>query len=182
MADEASRPIGRLSHIFSRERIEYGALLAEIVAALAIVISLVFVGLQIRGSNQIATVGEWNATLEQSSSFRRSIYQDEDTASILIAGLFEPEILDREEALRFKYLFDEMFYLTFMGWVRGQNGFSEPDRWQQGMGQDLVRWICTPGGSSQALANRGPLTEEFFADLEDLAPSVDLFEGSQCSF
>ena len=50
--------------IFHRSNLEYWALVAEIVSGVAVMVSLIFVGLQLRDANRVAARAEANSTQE----------------------------------------------------------------------------------------------------------------------
>ena len=58
---------------FHHVRMEYWSYAAQIVSAFAVIISLIFVGIQLRDGNRVAIRNESNATQEQWSAFRASI-------------------------------------------------------------------------------------------------------------
>lgn len=177
MSDEVAKPAKPLTQIFHRERVEYWALVAEIVAAFAVVLSLVFVGLQVRASNFISAREELNSSLEQSSSVRRSIYQDRSTALLFVSGMAAPQDLDRADRLRFKYLMDEQSWSIFALWIRHQE--SEPDYPLSAL-NDLAGFMCTPGGLAYWNNARHELDPNYAAAVEEIAVALTLADGAPC--
>ncbi|MDZ4271123.1 MAG: hypothetical protein U0995_09190 [Erythrobacter sp.] len=132
--------------IFHRDRAEYWAFIAQIVSAVAVVLSLVFVGIQLRDGNRVALRNESNATMAQWSSFRTSIYGDRDTAQLFAVGMNGEDALGPADQLRFLYLMREHAWATFQIWDRNQNGLLTTIQFRNGAAPDFLRVICTPGG------------------------------------
>lgn len=154
--------------IFDRSRVEYWALLAEIISAIAVVVSLVFVGMQLRDANTVTLRTEANSTQEQWTAFNSSIYGSADTAAILQAAITGSRPLDEVEQLRFAYLLREQGWLTYQGWERVRTGLRPPASFYEGAGPDLVRVICTPGGRVAWPQIRIEFPADYVAELDRL--------------
>jgi hypothetical protein len=166
MADE---PASAKPPIFHRARLEYWALVAQLVSALAVIVSLVFVGLQLSDANRVSVRVEANSTQEQWSAFNASIYGSRETADILRAALSGSRPLDPVEQVRFAYLLREQGWLTYQGWERVRAGLRPPSSFYQGAGVDLVRIICTPGGRVAWNEVRSEFPTGYVADLDVLS-------------
>ena len=70
----------------SFEQISY---LAQIVASVGVVVSLIFVGLQIRQNTAALERNEHNSTMEQWTVIRMAIAKNRDIAELMTAGLHE---------------------------------------------------------------------------------------------
>ncbi len=152
--------------IFDRDRAEYWAFIAQVVSAVALVLSLVFVGIQLREGNRVAIRNESNATMAQWSSFRNSIYQDRDTARLFAAGMKGEPALDPVDQLRFAYLMREHAWATFHIWDRERNGLVRAGSFYGGAAPDFLRVICTPGGAMAWAQIKGELPPDYVEDLD----------------
>lgn len=155
--------------IFHRDRMEYWAFVGQIVSALAVVCSLVFVGLQLYDSNKVAARSEANDTQAQWSSFRASIYSSHDTAEMFRAGMEGSRALDPADQLRFDYLMREHAWATYQVWQRVRDGLMPREHYEQGQGLDFVRVICTKGGAIVWARIRVELAKPYVADTDRLA-------------
>ena len=63
------------------------AYLAQIVASIGVVVSLIFVGLQIRQNTRALERAEHNSTMGQLTVIRQAIAQNRDIAELMTAGL-----------------------------------------------------------------------------------------------
>lgn len=154
-----------------RTRIEYMALIAEIVSAIAVVISLVFVGFQLRSGNTVMLRNEANATMEQWTNFRSSIYADRETAMMFQEGMDATPPLDPADRLRFLYVMREHAWATFQIWDRARLGLVPIANFEQGAAPDFLRVICTQGGAIAWAEIRRELPPAYVADMERIAMS-----------
>lgn len=163
-------PPARPPSMLHRARLEDWALIAQIVSAVAVVISLVFVGIQLNDANRVAARAEANSTQEQWTAFNASIYSDRDTARVFHAAVTGAP-LDAVDRLRFAYLLREQGWLTYQGWERVRAGLRPRASFYEGSGVDLVRIICTPGGRATWVEVRREFPPAYVKELEALMPS-----------
>lgn len=143
--DEVAQQL-RSQPTFHRDRAEYWAFVAQVISAAALVLSLAFVGIQLLDGNRVALRNESNATMEQWSNFRASIYGDRETAQLFQAGMLGDEALDPVDQFRFLYLLREHAWATFQIWDRTSTGLLTKTQFTSGAAIDFLRVICTPGG------------------------------------
>ncbi|WP_252258208.1 hypothetical protein [Erythrobacter aurantius] len=175
---EVDRP---RTKFFSRERIEYWSLIAEIVAAAAVVVSLVFVGVQLRSANVIAVRDEANATMLQWSNIRRSIYSDETVAEIFNRGLADPASLDETERVRFDNLMTEYSWGTWHIWDRIAAGLIPESHWEKGAGSHFLLVLCTPGGRESWQEISVTMPPGFADAMNDLSQRHAGPDGESCN-
>lgn len=159
------------ARFFHRDRVEYWAFIAQIVSALAVIVSLIFVGLQLRAGNDVAIRSEANDTQQQWTALRSSIYGNRDTARVLVTGMAGTPKLDPADALRFDYLLREHAWATYQLWNRARNGLTPGTSFDTGPGPDFLRILCTPGGRPAWAQIRQELPARYVRDLERLAIS-----------
>ena len=159
----------RSPRFFHRARMEYWAFVAQIVSALAVIVSLVFVGLQLRDGNLVAIRSEANATQQQWSSFRGSIYGSRETASVFSRGMAGTPPLDAVDLLRFDYMMREHAWATYQTWDRTQQALRPTSPFATGAAPDFLRVICTPGGRVTWMQVRHEFPAKYVADLDRLA-------------
>jgi hypothetical protein len=162
-------PTAARQPIFHRDRMEYWAFVGQIVSALAVVCSLVFVGLQLYESNKVAARSEANDTQAQWAALRASIYSSHDTAAMFRAGMDGAQPLDPADQLRFDYLMREQAWATYQVWQRVRDGLLAADHYEQGQGRDFVRVICTKGGALVWARIKVELARPYVADTDRLA-------------
>ena len=95
--------------------------IADLIAAIAVVLSLLYLAAQIRHNtreldeqNRSYRVGSLNEVASNFSDLRGSIIDDQALASLWVRGRDDLQSLDRVERLRFDYLAVQMFWCWAM--------------------------------------------------------------------
>lgn len=128
--------------------LEQFAYLAQIVASVAVVFSLTFVGLQIRQSTAALQRNEHNSTMEQWTVIRMAIAKHRDIAELMTAGLDGDRPLDAADELRLEQMLQENAWAAFHIWDRTRRGVF-PEGTFELTGGALLRIILkTPRGEA----------------------------------
>src|SRR5215467_7592209 len=114
----------------SFEQISY---LAQIVASIGVIVSLIFVGLQIKQNTRALQRDEHNSTMEQWTVIRQAIAQNRDIAELMTAGFRGECALDAADQLRLEQMLQENAWAAFHIWDRTQRGF-----FRRGLSKPLV--------------------------------------------
>ena len=153
---------------------------SQVVMAGAIIVSLLFVWHELQENTKVALRNESNATMQQWSSFRQSIYQDAETADIFVRGMTEAKLADPVEQLRFDYLLREHGWATFQIWDRVNIGLLPDFQFEQGAGPDFLKVLCTPGGAGAWRRFRSEFPGPYAQDLERLALGFEKQHRTRC--
>ena len=94
--------------------------ISQLVAAVGITLSLVFVGLQVRQNTAALQLNEHNSTMTQWSVIRMAIARDRDLAELMTAGLHGERALDAANQLRLEQMLAEYAWASFHIWDRTQ--------------------------------------------------------------
>src|SRR5437773_8850968 len=94
--------------------------LAQIVASIGVIVSLIFVGLQIRHNTGALQRNEHNATMAQWTVIRMAIAKDRDIAELMTGGLHGERSLDAANQLRLEQMLAEYAWASFHIWDRTQ--------------------------------------------------------------
>jgi hypothetical protein len=129
----------------SFEQISY---LAQIVASVGVVVSLIFVGLQIRQNTGALQRNEHNSTMEQWTVLRQAIAQNRDIAELMTSGLSGERALDAADELRLEQMLQEYAWASFHIWDRTQRGVFPKGTFEATAGAFLGTLLRTPGGES----------------------------------
>lgn len=127
----------------SFEQISY---LAQIVASVGVVVSLIFVGLQIRQNTGALQRNEHNSTMEQWTVLRQAIAQNRDIAELMTSGLTGERALDAADQLRLEQMLQEYAWASFHIWDRTQRGVFQKGTFEATAGAFLGTLLRTPGG------------------------------------
>jgi hypothetical protein len=82
--------------------------IGEIIGALAVFITLVYLALQIRQNTKAVQSSALDSTVSASSIARQSIYENDEVARVYLKGLATPEELDDLGRLKFRLLFHNL--------------------------------------------------------------------------
>jgi hypothetical protein len=129
----------------SFEQISY---LAQIVASIGVVVSLIFVGLQIRQNTGALQRNEHNSTMAQWTVIRMAIAKHRDIAELMTTGLHGERALDAADQLRLEQMLQENAWASFHIWERTQRGIFPKGTFEATAGALLGTLLRTPGGES----------------------------------
>src|SRR3954468_5709279 len=126
----------------SFEQISY---LAQIVASVGVVASLIFVALQIKQNTAALQRNEHNSTMEQWTVIRMAIAKHRDIAELMTAGLQGESTLDAADQLRLEQMLQENAWAAFHIWDRTQRGIFPKGTFEATGGALLNTLLRTPG-------------------------------------
>lgn len=129
----------------SFEQISY---LAQIVASIGVIVSLIFVGLQIRQNTGALQRNEHNSTMEQWTVIRMAIAKHRDIAELMTAGLHGERALDAADQLRLEQMLQENFWAAFHIWERTQRGIFPKGTFELAVGPHLSGLLKTVRGEA----------------------------------
>jgi len=96
--------------------------LAQIVASVGVIVSLGFIGVQIRANTAALQRSEHNSTMAQWTVIRMAIARNRDIAVLMTAGLQGEIALDATDQLRLEQFLSENAWAAFHIWDRTQRG------------------------------------------------------------
>ena len=133
----------------SFEQLSY---LAQMVASVGVIVSLIFVGLQIRQNTGALQRNEHNSTMAQWTVIRMAIAKHRDIAELMTAGLRGEGALDTADQLRLEQMLQENAWASFHIWERTQRGIFPKGTFKLTAGpllSGLLRTVrAEPGGAS----------------------------------
>jgi hypothetical protein len=147
--------------------------ISEMIGALAVVVSLVYLAFQIRQntkqleqSERTSIAASVTASATTYRENRQYIYTNPEVAEMYLKGLADPESLDEVERYRFRLLLSnfadanwDMYAQTVV------TGFS-PETWEMQGRKVVGRVFGTPGGSWFWKNHCGEYPEEFRAEVD----------------
>lgn len=129
----------------SFEQLSY---LAQMVASVGVIVSLIFVGLQIRQNTGALQRNEHNSTMEQWTVIRMAIAQNRDIAELMTAGLHGERVLDAADQLRLENVLSENVWASFHIWERTQRGIFPKGTFELTTGPHLCGLLRTERGGA----------------------------------
>lgn len=160
----------------SLEQLSY---LAQIVGSVGVIVSLVFVGLQIRANTAALQRNEHNSTMEQWTVIRMAIAKNRDIARLMTAGLHGEGDLDAADQLRLEQFLSEQAWAAFHIWDRTQRGIFAKGTFELTGGALLCSVLRTMrGGAWWRSAKHTGFIPQFVADVDAmLAKDIDVSVG-----
>jgi len=122
--------------------------LAQIVASIGVIVSLIFVGLQIRHNTGALQRNEHNATMAQWTVIRMAIAKDRDIAELMTAGLHGERSMDAADQLRLEQMLAEHAWASFHIWDRTQRGVFPKGTFEATAGAMICDLLRTPRGEA----------------------------------
>src|SRR5947209_1682497 len=148
----------------SFEQLSY---LAQIVASVGVIVSLIFVGLQIKHNTGALQRNEHNSTMAQWTVIRQAIATNRDIAELMTGGLRGESALDAADQLRLEQMLQEYAWASFHIWDRTQRGVFPKGTFEATAGVMLCDLLRTArGGAWWASAKNKGFIPAFVADVD----------------
>lgn len=122
--------------------------LAQIIASVGVVLSLLFVGLQIKQNTGALQRNEHNSTMAQWTVIRMAIAKNRDIAELMTAGLHGENGIDAADQLRLENMLQELTWASFHIWDRTQRGIFPKGTFELTAGAYLSALLRTVRGEA----------------------------------
>ena len=143
--------------------------LSQIVASVAVVGSLIFVGYQIKENTLALQRNEHNSTMEQWTVIRQAIVTHRDVAELMSVGLSGERRLDTVDSLRLDQMLQEVGWAAFHIWDRTQRGIFPKGTFEATGGSMFAVLLRTPRGGEWWRGDRSiGFLPAFRADVDAL--------------
>lgn len=150
----------------SLEQLSY---LAQIVGSVGVVVSLLFVGSQIKHNTRALERNEHNSTMAQWTVIRQAIATDRDIAELMTAGLSGERKLDAADQLRLGHMLQECVWASFHIWDRTQRGVFPKGTFEATAGVYLSDLLRPVAGKAWWDSNKHKgFVPQFVADVDAL--------------
>lgn len=148
------------------EQISY---LAQTVGSVGVVVSLIFVGLQIRQNTAMLYRNEHNSTMAQWTVIRMAIAEHRDIAELMTAGLNGERPLDAADQLRLEHFLKEYAWAAFHIWERTRRGVFAKGTFEVTGGTYLAEVLDTKAGAAWwSSAKTAIFLPDYVADVDAL--------------
>jgi hypothetical protein len=128
--------------------LEHLFFVSQIVAAVAVVASLLFVGREIRSNTIALQRDEHNSTMEQWTVIRMAVAKNREIAELVAVGLDGRRPLDATDQLRLEQFLSEVSWAAFHIWDRTQRGIFPKGTFEQTGGVYLCSVLATTRGNA----------------------------------
>lgn len=147
--------------------LEQISLIAQIAASVGVVVSLIFVGFQVKQNTNAVQRNEHNSTMAQWTVIRQAIATNRDLAELMTAGLQGESTIDAADQLRLEQFLAEYAWAAFHIWDRTQRGVFPKGTFEQTGGALLCLVLKTPrGGAWWQSAKSVGFIPQFVADVD----------------
>lgn len=141
--------------------------LAQIAAAVGVVASLAFIGVQIKANTIALQRSEHNSTMAQWTVIRMAIVEHRDLAAMMSAGLRGELVMDAADQLRLEQFLQENAWAAFHIWDRTRRGIFPKGTFELTGGALLSQLLRTVrGGQWWAGAKSVGFVPQFVADVD----------------
>ena len=148
----------------SLEQLSYAA---QIVGTIGVILSLVFVGYQVRQNTATLQRNEHNSTMAQWTVIRMAIAENRDIGELMTSGLNGERSLDAADQLRLEQLLAEYAWAAFHIWDRTRRGVFPKGTFELTGGALLCEVLGTPRGEDWWRNAKGvSFIPEYVADVD----------------
>ncbi|HWE44473.1 MAG TPA: hypothetical protein VG407_00480 [Caulobacteraceae bacterium] len=141
---------------------------AQIVGSAAVVLSLLFVGRQIKQNTAAIERDEHNSTMAQWTVIRMAIARDREIAELMTSGLDGTKPLDAADQLRMNMFLNEYAWASFHIWDRTKRGVFPPGTFELSCGPWVGNVLATKAGKAwwSTAGTTAGLIPPFIADVD----------------
>ena len=159
-------------------RLNWDALgaIAELVGAIGVVASLVYLGIQIRRSTRSTNTAAFQESVRSFQDLTSLIVQNGELAHLLVSGSQNREELSPDDRLRFHSFWAVLFMNMEMGFHYRRNGMLEAEVFDS-MSHDLMMYLRIPGVRSWWKSNQESSGVSFRAYVNDVLQQDQAAEG-----
>ena len=118
--------------------------IAEVIGAIGVIVSLLYVGVQVRNSSEATRAATTNYTLEQSAQMSQFLAQDRASSDLYFRGLKDPASLEQDEKSQFFFIMLSLFRRYENTEYQYRQGLFDEDAWV-GMQGNLTSLLNRPG-------------------------------------
>jgi hypothetical protein len=144
---------------------------AEVVGALGVIASLIFVGVQLNQQTKQLRRAEANIAMQQGSALRHLFLANREVTDLIIAGI-SGGTLDVSDEFRMNAFFAEATYMAVHVWDRQQHGMTTINDFETAV-VPVLRPVMTSGrGVAWWARSKGQFPQEFVALFEAQMPEL----------
>jgi hypothetical protein len=146
---------------------QYLANLGEIVGAVVVILSLIYLAIQVRQNTKAQQTENYSRALDRLAAMQSMLSQDGETSLIFSKAVLDTSKLTPQERMRFTWSMYEAFgAFEFMFHASRTDAIPEEvwTRWSLG----VAWWLSFPGVQAWWQARPFPFTESFTAFVESL--------------
>jgi hypothetical protein len=140
--------------------------LGEFFGAIAVVVTLIFLTLQVRQNTRQIRRAEMNAASTQFSVPRMAIVNDRNLAELMTKATHSPDEIDQVDQLQLDMWLGEQMNAMFHAWDRSHSGSFEKEFWETTTRPGLAQILTVAAASKWWDQNRHGFMTEFRAEVD----------------
>jgi hypothetical protein len=141
--------------------------LGEFLGGIFVVLSLVYLAIQIRQNTQSNRAENFARGLERISQMQATLSRDPELASLHARGVADVSSLTPQERIRFTWWFAEAFGAFEFLFHQSRTGAIPEEIWER-WSKTIAWWISYPGVQAWWRANPTPFSSSFSRFVDDL--------------
>lgn len=141
--------------------------LGEIIGAIAVVVSLVYLAVQVRQNTQAQQTENFSRALDRVAAIQATLSQDTETSVIFSKGVLDPSELSANERLRFTWAMYELFGAFEFMFLASKTKAMPDEVWQR-WSSAVAWWLSFSGVQIWWTVRPIPFTERFTSYVEAL--------------
>ena len=148
-------------------QLESLANLGEIIGAIAVVVSLIYLAVQVRQNTHAQRTENFSRALDRVAAMQASLSQDSDAAIVFAKGVADPTALSTTERIQFTWVMYELFG-AFEFMFMASNTDAIPEEVWQRWSSAVAWWLTFPGIQIWWQVRPIPFTDSFTSYVESL--------------
>jgi hypothetical protein len=151
--------------------LESSALIAQIVAAIGVIWSILYLARQIKDSALIAKSSNHQQAADAHAGYLLGLVHDPEAAQLMLRGV-RGEALREGEEFRFVLLLSSIFSQFQVGYFQNKSGLLPREFWEH-LNRAMLFWLEYPGVRAwwQSETGRKMLRKDFSAHVDELIAS-----------
>lgn len=141
------------------------AQLADLIGAITIVVSLIYVGIQVRQNTRSLRAENYAHALDRVAEMQARLSTNSELVRIFSTGLADPLSLRRSERLQFTWSLYEMFGSFEFMYLQSREGALRDDVWTR-WSDTMTWWLQWPGVQQWWRAQPTPFSASFATFVE----------------
>ena len=145
--------------------------IGELIGSLAIVLSLLYVGIEVRRSSRITRLSTLQAHTDNTIQLLTTIGNSEQSARVLRLGLNETEELTDDQRLQFRMYMTAALFSVQNAYIHYIEGASSEHTWKTWL-RVASFYLVPPGGQRWWVENKVALDKRFVEVAEERWPDL----------
>ncbi len=134
--------------------------IAELVGAIGVIVSLLYLAVQIRQNTVCSRAATYQAVVSDAQRINALVVEHEDIARLRRVGLSEPGVLTPDELMRFHRLLGTYFRFQDNLYLQRRNGTLDEDQWSGYLGV-LRQLLANQGAQEYWTSHRESYSQTF---------------------